>query len=247
MGQVGLHGLTGLALGQVMLSTSARTPTARRALLFGFTLGNLIPDLDFLAVVAMYPIDHALAMPLHRGFSHSALGAVSLMVGFYTIGVLMKDVYVRYFGYGLALGVATHFTEDIFIWFSPVDIFWPASVFNLIPPVDIWKWFVTPPLLGRLLGAAEFAAFALYYDHLTRLAVALQTDEEMVLPVRRFATFCWTVFAVLVALAVDLPNPTFELYLYVPMGIIFMPACFYITWRMQATIELLGTYPKPLG
>jgi hypothetical protein len=247
MGQVGLHGLTGLTVGRYMLSSSVQNPTARRALLFGFQLGNLIPDLDFLAVVAMYPRDHALAMNLHRGFSHSALGAISLLVGFYSIAALMKDQYVRYFGYGLALGVCAHFTLDIFVWFSPVDVFWPASLFHLIPPVNIWSWYTEQPLTSRLLGAAEFAAFGLYFDYLVSLAVTHQTNADMLQHVRRFSTFCWTVFAVLTALAFDVPNPTFELYLYVPMGIVFMPACFYITWRMQATIELLGLENPPLG
>ncbi|HYF93156.1 MAG TPA: metal-dependent hydrolase [Symbiobacteriaceae bacterium] len=244
MGQVGLHGLTGLVVGEYLLSSYVEKPAARRALLFGFTMGNLIPDLDFLAVVAMYPQDQALAMHLHRGFSHSLLAATALIVGFYAAGALMRDLYVRYLGYGLALGIVAHFTEDIFIWFSPVDIFWPASVFQIIPPVNLWHWWSTPPIVGRLLGAAEFGAFALYYDYLVRLAVAYGTNEEIVPLARRMATACWTTWALLTALALDLPNRTFDLTLYVPMGIIFMPAVFYITWRMQATIEVLAVQRK---
>ncbi|HWI53791.1 MAG TPA: metal-dependent hydrolase [Symbiobacteriaceae bacterium] len=240
MGQVGLHGLTGLVVGEYLLSSFVEKPEARRALLFGFSLGNFLPDLDFLAVVAMYPQNHTLAMHLHRGFSHSLLAVVALLVGFCGAGLLMRDTYVRYLGYGLALGVASHFTEDIFIWFAPVDVFWPASVFHLIPPIDLWSWWDTPPVIGRLLGASEFAAFALYYDYLVRLAVAFKTNQDMVPHVRHMATACWIIFAVLTALAVDLPNKTFEMALYVPMGIVFMPAVFYTTWRMQATIEVLA-------
>jgi membrane-bound metal-dependent hydrolase YbcI (DUF457 family) len=209
-------------------------------------LGNLVPDLDFIAVVAMYPQNQNLAMHLHRGFSHSLLAAIALVVGFYTAGLIMQDPYVRYFGYGLALGVVSHFTEDIFIWFSPVDIFWPASLFHIIPPVNLWWWWTTPPLVGRVLGAAEFAAFALYYDYLVRLAVGFGTNENEVPMVRRMATVCWVIFAVLVALSFDLPSKTHELVVFVPMGIIFMPAIFYITWRMQATIEMLAVYRRPL-
>ncbi|HWI61678.1 MAG TPA: metal-dependent hydrolase [Symbiobacteriaceae bacterium] len=244
MGQVGLHGLTGLVVGEYLLSSYVTKPAARRGLLYGFALGNFLPDLDFLAVVAMYPQNHSLAMHLHRGFSHSLLAATALVVGFYAAGALMRDTYLRYLGYGLALGVVAHFTEDIFLWFAPVDIFWPASIFGYIPPVDLWWWWTTPPLLGRLLGAAEFAAFALYYDYLVRVAVAYGTNQDFAPTVRRMATTCWLVFAVLTALAVDLPNKTFEMALYVPMGIVFMPAVFYITWRMQATIEVLATGRK---
>lgn len=240
MGQVGLHGLTSLVVGEYLLSHYVAKPAARRALMFGFAMGNLLPDLDFLAVVAMYPQDSALAMHLHRGFSHSLMAVTALIVGFYAAGALMRDTYVRHLGYGLALGVVAHFTEDIFVWFAPVDIFWPASLFGFIPPIDIWKWWTTPPLVGRLLGAAEFAAFALYYDYLVRLAVAYRTNEDVVPIARRMATACWIAWAILTALAVDLPNKTFEMALYVPMGIVFMPAVFYITWRMQATIEMLA-------
>ncbi|HWI52675.1 MAG TPA: metal-dependent hydrolase [Symbiobacteriaceae bacterium] len=246
MGQVGLHGLTGLVVGEYLLSSYVEKPAARRALLFGFSLGNFLPDLDFLAVVAMYPQNHTLAMHLHRGFSHSLLAAVALFVGFCGAGLLMRDTYVRYLGYGLALGVAAHFTEDIFIWFAPVDVFWPASVFHLVPPIDLWSWWETPPLIGRLLGASEFAAFGLYYDYLVRLAVAFGTNQDMIPSVRRMATSCWIIFAVLTALAVDLPNKTFEMALYVPMGIVFMPGIFYITWRMQATVEMLAVGRRQL-
>lgn len=240
MGQVGLHGLTALVVGEYVLSGMVEKPVAKRALVYGFALGNFLPDLDFLAVVAMYPQNHELAMHLHRGFSHSLLAVIALMTGFSAAAALMRDTYFRYLGIGLALGVVGHFTEDIFIWFAPVDVFWPASLFGYIPPIDLWWWWETPEVVGRLLGAAEFGAFALYYDYLVNLAVQYGTNQDMVPMVRRMATTCWLIFAVLTALAVDLPNKTFEMALYVPMGIVFMPAVFYTTWRMQATIEVLA-------
>ena len=246
MGQVGLHGLAALVVGEHVLNRFVADTATRRGLLFGFAMGNLAPDLDFLAIVAMYPRDHSLAMHLHRGFSHSLLAAAALAAGFCLMGLLMAHPYVRYLGFGLGLGVIGHFTQDIFIWFMPVDIFWPASIYGIIPPVDLWSWWETPPLFGRLLGAAEFAAFALYYDCLVRMAVTFGTDSHMIPAVRRMATACWIIFAVLTALAVDLPNPTFEMALYVPMGIVFMPAVFYITWRMQTTIELLAVHGRRL-
>lgn len=239
MAQVGLHALVGLVVGERLLNGYVRNQTGRRALLFGFVLGNIIPDLDFLAVVSMYPIDPAQAMDLHRGFSHSLLAAAALAFGFFVAAVWMSDPYIGYLGSGLSLGVAGHFLLDMFIWFSPVDIFWPLSVFGMIPPVNLWWWWSTPPLLARLLGAAEFAAFALYYDHLARLATAFDTDTDMTPVVQRMATMCWLAWALVTALAVDLPDTEFSIYLYIPMGIVFMPSCLYLTWRMQTTIEHL--------
>lgn len=246
MAQVGVHGLIGLVGGEYLASKYLHNVADRRAFLFGFTLGNMAPDLDFLAVVGLYPVDHALAMHLHRGFSHSILAALALLVGFYLVSLLMNDRYVLYLGYGLALGVACHFTVDVFVWFSAVDIFWPASVYGQIPPVNLWGWFHTPLLLGRLLGASELAAYAYYFDCLVRLAVSLGTNREVVPQTRRMATICWILWALLTALAFDVSNPSFELYLYVPMGIVFVPACFYLTWRMQTTIELLAIVRRQL-
>lgn len=246
MGQVGLHGLTGLVAGSYMLDGISNNPKLRRALLYGFTMGNLAPDLDFLAVVTMYPIDQQLAIHLHRGFTHSLLAATVMVTGCVIIGLLMRHNYIRHLGYGLALGIVAHFVEDIFIWFAPVDIFWPASVYGLIPPVDLWSWFPQPPLLGRLLGAAEFGAFALYFDYIARLADTLDTDREMIAPVRRMATASWVAWAILTALALELPDRLFDPLFYIPQGVIFTPACFYITWRMQATIELMAVFRKPL-
>jgi membrane-bound metal-dependent hydrolase YbcI (DUF457 family) len=244
MGQVGLHALTGLVLGD-RLCEHVHSRPERRALMFGFVLGNIAPDLDFLAVVGVYPVNHSLALHVHRGFTHSLLAAVALGLGFYLAGLLMRDNYMRYLGYGLALGTVAHFTEDIFLWFAPVDIFWPASVYGLVPPVNIWGWFSTPILTGRLLGAGELAAFAMYYDHLVRLARAYESDVEAVPATGRMATVCWIAWAVLTALSFDLDSTHFDMYFYFPMGLIFMPACLYITFRMRTTIEFVGLFGPP--
>lgn len=240
MGQVGLHAITGLAVGEYVLSRRIRDATARRALLYGFVFGNIIPDLDFIAVAAMYPVNQTIAMHLHRGFSHSLLAAGALAVGFQWAALLMRDEDLRWMGYGLALGIASHFVEDIFIWFSPVDVFWPASIMGIIPPVNLWWWWTTPDMVGKLLGAAEFLAFALYYDYLVRLARSYETDWDFYPTVSTMSTACWILWAVVSALALDLPETTFSVWLYVPMDIVFMPACLYITWRMQDTIQALG-------
>lgn len=245
MGQVGLHAITGLAVGNYLLTPLVPHSTGRRALMYGFVLGNILPDLDFLAVVGMYPVNQTLALHLHRGFSHSLLAAVALAAGFYVGATLLQDIYLKFLGYGLSLGCVAHFVEDIFLWFTPVDIFWPASIYGLIPAVDLWWWYDTPTLAGRLMGAAEFAAFALYYEYLSRLALDQQTNLEHVPMLRRMVVVCWVIWAILSALAIDIPHTRFDIFLYVPMGIVFMPACLYLTWRMQNTIETFGLHEPP--
>lgn len=245
MGQVGLHALFGLAVGEQLVRPWLNEKVERRAAMFGFVMGNIAPDLDFLAVIAMYPVDHHMAVHLHRGFTHSLLAVIAVVVGFTISSALMRDKYLKYLGYGFALGIVGHFTKDIFLWFSSVDIFWPASIFGVIPRVNAWFWWTTPPLLGRLMGAAELAAFGLYYDHLSRLADEQKADLDMIPVLQRMSTICWVSWALLTALALDLPSTTFDMYMYIPLGIVFMPSCIYLTWRLQTTIEFVGLFGRP--
>lgn len=247
MAQVGLHGMIGLLAGIKLLTPYFSDRVSRRGLMFGYVVGNLAPDLDFLAVVGMYPVDHTLAFHMHRGFTHSLLAAAATALGFSLAARLMQDRYFRFLGYGFALGIVTHFLVDLLIWFAPVDVFWPLSVWGVVAPVNLWGWWKTPLTLGRLLGAAELAAFGLYFDCLGRSAITFRTDLEMLAPLRRWSAVCWTSWAFLSALAFDLLNPSYDFYVYFPVGIVFIPACFYLTWRMQVTIELLGLYGNRTG
>lgn len=240
MGQVGLHAITGLVVGQHLLASYVEEPPLRKALLFGFVIGSIVPDLDFLSVVGLYPVDPEMALHMHRGFTHSLLGATVIVMGFYLAGVIIKDNYARYLGYGLALGIIAHFTADIFMWFTPVDVFWPSSIFGVIPPIDLWSWYDTPPLLGRLMGAAEFAAFAFYYQYLVFLIGSLKTDPELLQPLERMVNASWIAWCMTSAMAVDLSDSQFIMFMYIPMGVVFMPACYYLTWRAQQTIEQLA-------
>lgn len=238
MAQVGVHGLVGLFVGELVLTRFVKSRLARRALVWGFVVGNILPDLDYVAVIPTYPVDRILALHMHRTFSHSLGAAMAIWIAFEVIAFLLRDEYARFLGYGLAWGVIGHILLDILVWFSPIDVFWPASVWGIIPPVNLWGWYNTPFLVGQLLGAAEFLAFALYYDRLAALGQALGTNPDDLPMVRRMATLCLLIWAVLTGLAIDIPVETYNAFVYVAMGLIFMPAVLYLTWRMQPTIEL---------
>ena len=240
MGQVGLHGLVGLVVGRGLITAHVTDRQAKKAVMFGFVMGNLAPDLDFLAAVGMYPTDPDAAMHLHRTFSHSLLAVVTVLVGFSVLAAILADDHLKYLGRGFALGILAHLTVDIFIWFSPVDVFWPASVYGIIPPVNLWQGYEPPVVVDRLLGAAELAAYALYYQYLARAARRLGTDEEMLPMLDRMAAFCWDYWAVLSVLALDPRTPLNPIYAYIPLGVIFVPGCFYLTWRLEQTIEALA-------
>jgi hypothetical protein len=238
MAQVGLHGLAGLVIGERILTRFVKNRIARRALLWGFVVGNIMPDLDYVAVVATFPVDQTLALHLHRSFSHSLLAALAVALGFELIALLLRDQYARFLGYGLAWGIVGHVLFDMLIWFSPVDVFWPLSVWGIIPPVNLWSWWQTSFMTGQLLGAGEFLAFAVYYDRLAAMGQALGTNPEDVPMVQRMATLCLIIWAVLTGLAIDFPVMTYNAVVYVALGLVFMPAVMYLTWKMQPTIEV---------
>lgn len=240
MGQVGLHGLVGLVVGKELITAYVTDRELKKPLMFGFVMGSLAPDLDYLAAVGMYPTDPDLALHLHRTFSHSLLAVATVLVGFSILAFILNDDYLKYLGRGFALGILAHLTLDIFVWFSPVDVFWPASVYGIIPPVNLWRGYAPPEVLVRLLGAAELAAYALYYGYLAKAARRLGTDQEMLPMLDRMAAFCWDCWAVLSALAIDPRTTLNPLYAYIPIGVIFVPGCFYLTWRLEPTIEELA-------
>lgn len=240
MGQVGLHGIFGLVVGEHLITPFVKQEADRRAVMFGFVFGNLAPDLDFLAVVSLFPLDPDVAVSLHRGFTHSLLGALAMFTAFWVGSLLIRDRYMRYMGIGLALGVMGHALKDLFLWFTPVDIFWPLSVYGVVPPINLWSWWTTPPLMGRLMTAAELAAFGLFYDYLTRLALEQRTNLDLVPTLQRMSTICWIAWVLQTALSLDLPETMIDMYLYIPMGLVFMPVCLYLTWRLQNTIEHAG-------
>lgn len=247
MAQVGLHGLAGLVIGERILTKFVKNRTARRALLWGFVVGNIMPDLDYVAVVATYPVDQILAMHLHRSFSHSLLMALAVGVGFELIALLLQDQYARFLGYGLAWGIVGHGLFDTLIWFSPVDLFWPLSVWGIVPPVNLWSWWSTSFMTGQLLGAGEFLAFFAYYDRLAYLGERLGTNPDDLPMVRRMATLCLLIWALLTGLALDVPVKTYNALVYIALGLVFMPAVMYLTWKMQPTIELWAVNVRGAG
>ncbi|MGE5673521.1 MAG: metal-dependent hydrolase [Mycobacterium leprae] len=244
MAQVGLHAVTGLVVGEYCLRRWVPDAAARRGLLFGCVLGSMLPDLDYLAAAGVFPADPSLAFSLHRGFTHSLLMVAVVWLGSYLASLVMADAYARRVGQGLALGMLLHLGLDVLLWFGPVDLFWPASVYGLVKPINLWWWYQLPVLPSRLLGAAEFGAYGLYYDHLIRLADTFYTNRDEIRLGDRMATICWTIWAILTALAFDVTNDSFSLVFYVLIGILFLPACLYLTWRFQPTIEHLSRLPS---
>jgi membrane-bound metal-dependent hydrolase YbcI (DUF457 family) len=239
--QVGLHAGAGLLGSQAVIAGLAAPAPLKRAMIFGFMLGNLLPDFDLVASVMMWLHDQTLALSLHRGFTHSLFFCLLAASGFSAGAVIVGDREPRYFGFGVSLGVLTHLFADMLLWFSPVDVLWPLGFFGIPSEINLWEGWTTPPLLERLLTAAEFGAFALYYRWLWHLSVRYGTNPDLRPQLVRLESTCLVLWVAYSALAFDLNPSLFEGLIFVPIGVLFMPFCLYVTVRMRATIEAMAT------
>ncbi len=135
MPQNGFHGLVGLAAARAF---TGRVPSEAAASFAGGTvLGAMLPDAD------MYPTAIAflagrgdLTYTLHRTATHSLLAAgIALGIGLALRG---RRPAVGWGVIGLALGIATHLLLDAFLWFAPLDLFWPLS--HVPFAAGTWYW-----------------------------------------------------------------------------------------------------------
>ena len=184
MAQAGIHALVGIG--------ACRWARNRTWLALGIVLGNVLPDVDILAMavatLAGWPTVRV--ERLHRTFTHSVFTAALAVAVFCIIGWASRRPQWKDLGIGLGIGILMHILLDLVIWFRGVEILWPLS-----SPVNFWKpvggWWGTFEL------PAEFLCFALLFLVLHRLANKQGTDLT-VLP--KLLTWAWLQSLLFVAL-----------------------------------------------
>ena len=160
MAQAGIHALVGIGV--------CRWARNRTCLALGIVLGNVLPDVDILAV-AVATIAGWPTVGLHRTFTHSVFTAALVVMVFCVIGWVSRRPQWKDLGIGLGIGILMHILLDFVIWFRGVEILWPLpSNVNFWPPVAGW-W-------GTFELPAEFLCFALLFLVLHRLANKRGTD-----------------------------------------------------------------------
>ncbi len=221
MAQAGLHGVAGLSVRRVLPG----------GLTWGFVLGNVLPDADMVAMTVVYPFDLALAYRMHRTFTHS-LSFVLLVVALFYLLSLRLGPFYRYLGYGLGLGVAAHIFLDLFLWFDGVELFWPLAY-----ELDLWPWYSPPPMVFKLLRAAEFFFAGLYFLYLSLAAARSGTDLNFAPRLPLLYGLQFALFVVFAGLAFALETKQY----LIPFGVVYtftmLPLVFYVTFRMRETIE----------
>ena len=226
MPQNGFHGLAGLATARLL----ARRLPSPETLVPGVVLGSMLPDID------MYPTAIAVLMGrkdliyvIHRSATHSLLFIAILCV------VALLWTRHRWLLFGLAVGVLTHITLDMFFWFAPIDMFWPFG-----HPVDLWGEIRRVPLWLNIREAFEFGAFALLLGTLRRITGA---------DLRKWEVGTWIAFGIALITAFifrereDLQNKVVT----TPYLLLLIPFCWSRVWTLRKELARWAASPASHG
>lgn len=235
MSQSGLHGVIGLYGARLVRGNAVRRVSGPA--LFGFVLGNIIPDADFFALGLTYPFNGALARSMHRSFTHSLITiAVITLIGY----LVARTRDGKGLAIGLGAGMLTHVFFDIFTWFSGVDLLWPLGLFGLPSKINLWANVHLPTAVNNLLGAGDYLCFGLFYLYLASLARRRGTDAAFLPLLKRFTALQWAFTAIYVVLSFILTGGLFEIAHYAMFILVFFPIALYVTFKMRRTIESIA-------
>ena len=221
MPQAGIHGMVGVV--------SRKWMPKREWLLLGLVLGNLFPDLVNIAV-AIATVIKASTEGLHRTFTHSLFTVAVLVILFYLVSLVTKNVKWNNFGIGFGIGILMHIILDLFLWFNGVELFWPIR-FEL----NFWSWFSMPNWLDKILMTGEFLAFGLFFLLLTSIGKRQKTDEADLPRLQIFANIQFALFILFTIAAFVMGKGFTTIY-----GAFYLLSLFFaigVTLRLNKTIE----------
>lgn len=242
--QNGFHGAFGLLAGPPLASGLSLRGPARRTFLTAFVAGNLIPDADWVALVMVWLHDRELALAMHRSFTHSLLGAALPALGLGLAGRWIRDRRLVAAGLGFSLGILAHIALDLFFWFEGVDLLWPLGHWGLPSRVNLWWWFHTPPLLGRLLAAADYLAYGVFYALVARRLAATGPVLRMAQALERLQAAMAAATAAAVALALALPDAAFNPIHYGFWAVVAFPTALYYTLTLGHRLDAPAPRPR---
>jgi membrane-bound metal-dependent hydrolase YbcI (DUF457 family) len=225
MPQNGIHAIAGVAVRRWM--------PQREWLLLGVVLGNMVPDLDNLAV-AYATLTGGDSHGLHRTFTHSLFTILTVLVGFYLVAALTRNWKWNNLGIGLGIGILMHILLDLVLWFNGVELFWPIRY-----ELNFWRGFETPEWLGILLETGEFLGFGLYFLLLGSLARQLHTDTEHRSSTRIWMYIEFVLFVIFTAFFFNLGAEGLPYTVFGALYLLSAVVAVVITVRMRETVETL--------
>lgn len=221
MAQAGMHGLVGMA---------ARKMAGRKDwLLLGILLGSIVPDMDNVGV-AVATLMKAPTEGVHRTLTHSLFFMAAVVIMFYLLGLLKKDVRWNNLGLGLGLGMLLHSLLDLLLWFNGVAILWPLPVW-----VNLWANIRPPGWLMKFMDPAEFLFFGLFLWALGSWARKAGTDGEFMKTHRVSLILEAALFVIFTPLAYLMTKGFQTIFGALYLFSLFMT--FFVTIRMRKTVE----------
>jgi membrane-bound metal-dependent hydrolase YbcI (DUF457 family) len=225
MPQAGIHAMVGML---------ARKFTNRRQwVLFGAILGSFVPDMDnfgvAIATLAKLPTEG-----IHRTATHSIFFVLAIVVIFYSIGQVKKDVRWSRLGVGLGLGILLHILLDLIIWFNGVNLFWPLG-----GEINFWANTIPPSWFMKFMDPAEFLCFGIYLWILGDWARKYNTDEDFARRHRIWMMIEFALFVIFAPLAYIMTKGF--LTIFGALYLFSLMTVFFVTIRMRKTIEAAET------
>jgi membrane-bound metal-dependent hydrolase YbcI (DUF457 family) len=197
--------------------------------MLGVVLGSLFPDADNLAV-AVATLTRQSTADLHRTFTHSIFTIVAVLVVFYLVSQVTKQIRWNNLGIGLGAGILLHILLDLVIWFDGVAVLWPISSW-----LNLWSSVTISDILLKLMQPLELFFFALFYASLYFLARKQSTDLGFLSKLRFWTGLQLGLFLVFLVLAYTLSKGF--LTIFGAIYLLSLALAIGITIRMRSTIE----------
>jgi membrane-bound metal-dependent hydrolase YbcI (DUF457 family) len=226
MPQNGLHAMAGVL--------ARRWVPQREWLILSVLLGNMLPDLDNLAV-AYATLTGADTDGLHRTFTHSIFTIITVLVLFSLIGALTKNPGWGNGGVGLGVGILMHILFDLILWFNGVELLWPIRY-----ELNFWSGFTEPVWLRIILETGEFVAFGLYFLLLHSLARRQGTDAEQEGTIKTWMYLEFALFLLFTVLFFRMGAEGLPYTIFGALYLLSTIVAIAITIRMRRTVETLS-------
>jgi membrane-bound metal-dependent hydrolase YbcI (DUF457 family) len=224
MPQVGLHGLTGMAV--------SKFAGKREWLLLGIILGTMLPDMDNVAV-AIATIAKIDPHSLHRTFTHSIFFVIAIVLVFYLIGQARREPRWSNFGLGLGIGVTMHILLDLLGWFNGVHVLWPFDY-----ELNFWRNTQPPSWFMAFMNPAEMLMFAIYLYALGTWARKYGTNTDFQPRLFNWMIFELVLFLLFTPLTYVMDSGFLAIFGALYLFSLFM--VFLVTIRMRDTVEAAG-------
>ena len=230
MAQFAVHVATGIYSGDLIKDNFS--------IKFALIIGNILPDLDFIPMLLIYPFNSELALNLHRSFTHNFFLPLLILGVLTLVSFIKHNDRLRSWGLGLAIGISTHIIFDVLFWFDQVKVFWPLDIWGISSNINFWGWIrISVPVTVALLVSPtlEFLMYALFFYYFGR-RIQKQTKNKHTKFFPGMVIISLVVYFCLVIGVFFLPAKLIVELSYGLGAIIWAPLTMYTVWKFRNSL-----------